>query len=91
MISIKKQLAAREDELRHLRERFTDAVDEIHHSHDQVRRAEAELKRVRAEADDLNDFVSEAIYLKHQYGDASHQLSRMEERVDQGAAPAIIV
>eukprot|EP00668_Euglena_longa_P040655 GGOE01053535.1.p1 GENE.GGOE01053535.1~~GGOE01053535.1.p1 ORF type:complete len:682 (+),score=176.99 GGOE01053535.1:305-2047(+) len=82
-ISIKKQLAAREDELLHLRERFTDAVDEIHHSHDQVRRAEAELKRVRSEADDLNDFVSEAIYLKHQFGDASNQLSRMEDRVER--------
>jgi archaellum component FlaC len=85
-IAIKKQLAAREDELRHLRERFTDAVDEINHSHDQVRRAEAELKRVRAEADDLHDFVSEAIYLKHQYGDASTQLARMEDRVESLAA-----
>eukprot|EP00668_Euglena_longa_P011192 GGOE01013574.1.p1 GENE.GGOE01013574.1~~GGOE01013574.1.p1 ORF type:complete len:560 (-),score=118.56 GGOE01013574.1:204-1883(-) len=85
-VAIKKQLAAREDELRHLRERFTDAVDEVHHSHDQVRRAEAELKRVRGEADDLHDFVSEAIYLKHQYGDASQQLSRMEERLESCTA-----
>lgn len=82
-VAIKKQLAAREDELRHLRERFTDAVDEVHHAHDQVRRAEVELKRVRAEADDLHDFVSEAVYLKHQYGDASRQLSRMEDKLQQ--------
>eukprot|EP00667_Euglena_gracilis_P011107 EG_transcript_11336 len=84
-VAIKKQLAAREDELRHLRERFTDAVDEVHHAHDQVRRAEVELKRVRAEADDLHDFVSEAVYLKHQYGDASRQLSRMEDKLESYA------
>lgn len=85
-IAIKKQLSAREAELRHLRERFTDAVDEIHHSHDQVRRAEVELKRVRSEADELHDYVSEAIYLKHQYGDASEQLARMEDRLESLAA-----
>lgn len=83
---VKHQLLAREEELRHLRERFRDAVAEINHSHAQVSRAEAELKRVRAEADDLHDFVSEAIYLKHQYGDASEQLARMDDRLERMAS-----
>lgn len=34
----------------------------------------------------MHDFVSEAIYLKHQYGDASEQLARMEDRLERLAS-----
>lgn len=85
-VTAKRQLAAREDELRHLRERFQDAVEEINHSHDQVRRAEVELTRLRAEADDLHDYVSETNYLKHQHGDQARHITHVEDRLERYAA-----
>ena len=84
--AIKEQLAQKKADLHALRARYQDAVDEIHHSHDQVRRAEQEISKLRHTADGLHDFVSEAIYLKHQYGDASKQLARMQGKLDGLAA-----
>lgn len=81
--AVKKALSASQDELRHLDVRYQDAVEEIHHAHDQVRRAEKELTRLRSENDRLHDFVSEAVYLKHLHGDQTKAIDRMERALDR--------
>lgn len=83
--TVKTLLEEKQDELRALHERYQDAIDEIHQSHDQVRRAEQEINKLRRTADGLHEFVSEAIYLKHQHGDAAKQIEHLQNKIEQYA------